>query len=61
MWLKLGLWLIGRIKEPSTHATLAGLSVVLGLSIDEAAISNSLLGLASVLGALGIGLKEKTS
>ena len=52
-------WFIDRIKEPSTHAVLAGLAGTLGLNIDDALAANILLSVAGLLAAFGIGLKEK--
>ena len=51
-------WFIDRIKEPSTHATLASLFGVLGIGATEGTISAVSLGIAALFVALGIGVKE---
>lgn len=44
------LWLLARLKEPSTYAGFAGLALALGLSdVQWAAISTAVAGLAGVV------------
>ena len=52
-------WVIDRIKEPSTHATLASLFGVLGIGATEGTISAVLLGMAAMFATFGIAKKEK--
>jgi hypothetical protein len=43
------LWLLARLKEPSTYAGFAGLALAVGLSdVQWAAISTAVAGLAGV-------------
>ena len=43
------LWILGRLKEPSTYAGVAGLALAFGLSdVQWAAISTAVAGLAGV-------------
>lgn len=50
------LWLLARLKEPSTYAGFAGLALAFGLSdVQWAAISTAVAGLA---GAVAVFLSE---
>ncbi len=51
--------IIARLREPSTHAALATLIAAAGLSIDPGAVSAIMLGVAALLGLVGIGMREK--
>ena len=52
-------WFFDRADEPSTVVALAGLLGGFGLSIDEGTLQDILVGVAAVLGAIGIVKKEK--
>ena len=52
-------WLLARLREPSTHAALAGLYAAAGFGIDAGAVSEILIGLAAVLGVVGVGMRKK--
>jgi len=51
--MKIVSWLVGRLKEPSTYAGLAGVALALGLSDAEwATVSTALAGLAGLAAML---------
>ncbi len=57
---KLALFLLARLKEPSTHATILAILVGLGIKLPENAIAEILVGMSMVLSAiLGLVLPEK--
>lgn len=49
--------LINRLKEPSTWASLAGLAVLAGVSMDQ--FNDYVLAVSGVFAFVGIFLKEK--
>lgn len=53
-------WILARLREPSTHATVASFLAAVGLTqLDPGAVRDVLIGVAALCGALGIGLREK--
>ena len=51
--------IIARLREPSTHAALATIAAAVGIGLDVDTLREILLGVAAVLGLVGIGMREK--
>ena len=56
----LGVWtyLIKRLAEPSTHASIAALLAMCGMNLDSGVIHDSLTAAGVAFGALGFFVKE---
>ena len=48
-----------RLKEPSTHASLAVLAGLFGLAVDPGTVGNISLGLAGLFGMIGAAMGDK--
>ena len=56
----LGAWvyLQARLAEPSTHASIAGLLALGGMSLDSGVVHDALTGVGICFGLLGFFVKE---
>ena len=56
----LGAWtyLQARLSEPSTHASIAGLFALAGMSLDVGVVHDGLTAVGVVFGLLGFFVKE---
>ena len=52
------LYVFRRLREPSTHAALAGLLAVFGQSIPDHTWNSVVNGLAVIFGVVGVFVKE---
>ena len=52
------LYIFKRLREPSTHAAIAGLLAVFGQSIPDATWNSSVNGLAVLFGIIGVFVSE---
>ncbi|HYH40283.1 MAG TPA: hypothetical protein VD860_18830 [Azospirillum sp.] len=53
-------FVVARLKEPSTHASIAVLLGVVGVQIAPDQVGNIALGAATVAGLFGVGLRERS-
>jgi len=54
-------YIIKRLREPSTYATLAAMTAAFGLSVEPGVVQNVTLAGTGVAGLLGMLLPEKPS
>lgn len=54
-------WLLARLREPSTWASLASFLAAAGIPVTEDVVRDVLLGAAGVAAALGVLLREKAN
>lgn len=52
------LYIFRRLREPSTHAAIAGLLAVFGQNIPDATWNSIVNGLAVLFGVIGVFVKE---
>jgi hypothetical protein len=52
------MYVVARLAEPSTHASISSLLIVTGVNIDNGAAHDALVGLSVIFGGLGFFVKE---
>jgi hypothetical protein len=52
------LYVVARLAEPSTHASIASLLMVAGVNLDTGPVHDALVALSVIFGGLGFFVKE---
>ena len=52
------IYIVNRLAEPSTHASIASLLAVAGLDLDKGGLHDALIALSVCFGAIGFFTKE---
>tara|TARA_R110000765_G_C18802718_1_gene593807 strand:+ start:665 stop:868 length:204 start_codon:yes stop_codon:yes gene_type:complete len=57
--MKILVWIVARLKEPSTIAIIAGALAMVGFEVTEGTLSEIAIGAAALMGVVAAALKEK--